>query len=40
MVLAELEQRLLPFCEARYSGAVNITEVVTMPGHAGFAYGL
>ena len=39
MELAELEQRLLPFCEARYSGAVNITEVVTMPGHAGFAYG-
>jgi len=39
MELAELEQRLLPFCEARYSGAVNITEVIIMQGHAGFAYG-
>ncbi|MEC9132371.1 MAG: hypothetical protein VX853_00305, partial [Pseudomonadota bacterium] len=39
MDLAELEQRLLPFCQARYEGSVNITEVVTMPGHAGFAYG-
>ena len=41
MDLAELEQRLLPFCQARYEGSVHgtITEVITMPGHAGFAYG-
>ncbi|GIS19786.1 MAG: hypothetical protein CM15mP120_17020 [Pseudomonadota bacterium] len=31
MDLAELEQRLLPFCQARYEGSVTITEVITMP---------
>ena len=33
MDLAELEQRLLPFCQARYEGSVSVTEVITMPGH-------
>ena len=39
MELEELRARLIPFCEARYSSPVEIQEVITMPGHAGFAYG-
>ena len=39
MELSELRQRLAGFCAAHYSGPSEITEVVVMPGHAGFAYG-
>ena len=39
MELEELRARLKPFCEARYPSPVEIQEVITMPGHAGFAYG-
>ena len=39
MELSELRQRLEGFCAAHYSGPTEITEVVVMPGHAGFAYG-
>jgi aminoglycoside phosphotransferase (APT) family kinase protein len=38
--LAELTDRLALFCAARYDDpGVVVSEVVTMPGHAGFAYG-
>ena len=40
MELAELEQRLIPFCRDRYRDpAARVLEVTKMPGHAGFAYG-
>lgn len=39
MELDELRRRLGPFCQAHYQGDAAVTEVVTMPGHAGFAYG-
>ena len=39
MELAELTERLVPFCEDRYGTSVEIFDVVKMPGHAGFAYG-
>ena len=40
MELAELSERLVRFCAARYDDPdVSVSEVVTMPGHAGFAYG-
>ena len=39
MELSELRQRLEGFCAAHYSGPTEVTEVVVMPGHAGFAYG-
>ena len=40
MELAELAERLVPFCAAEYDDPdVSVSEVVTMPGHAGFAYG-
>jgi len=40
MGLEELEQRLLPFCQAMYETSVErIHSVHAMPGHAGFAYG-
>jgi aminoglycoside phosphotransferase (APT) family kinase protein len=38
--LEELAERLVPFCRDRYGDdGVTVSEVVTMPGHAGFAYG-
>jgi aminoglycoside phosphotransferase (APT) family kinase protein len=38
--LAELEQRLKPFCEHHYDDAeARVSNVFAMPGHAGFAYG-
>ena len=39
MELGKLRQRLEAFCAAHYSGPSEVTEVVVMPGHAGFAYG-
>jgi aminoglycoside phosphotransferase (APT) family kinase protein len=40
MELEELEERLGPFCEAKYRDTgVRVFDVVKMPGHAGFAYG-
>ena len=40
MELNELRDRLPAFCRAKYGVPnVAITEAVTMPGHAGFAYG-
>lgn len=40
MELDDLNERLLPFCQAKYRNAdVEISDVVKMPGHAGFAYG-
>jgi len=40
MQLAELENRLPAFCQAKYGhGNPRLGEVVKMPGHAGFAYG-
>jgi aminoglycoside phosphotransferase (APT) family kinase protein len=39
MELSELEQRLTKFCAAKYDGPSRVHDVVTMPGHAGFAYG-
>ena len=39
MELSELRRRLEGFCAAHYSGLTEITELVVMPGHAGFAYG-
>ena len=39
MELSELRQRLEVFSAAHYNGPTEITEVVVMPGHAGFAYG-
>src|SRR5215213_5212785 len=38
--VAELSERLVPFARAKYDDPdVTVDEVVTMPGHAGFAYG-
>jgi hypothetical protein len=38
--LAELLERLTPFCVDRYgTDDVRVFDVVKMPGHAGFAYG-
>jgi len=40
MELAELTERLGPFCRSRYgTDDLRIFDVVKMPGHAGFAYG-
>ena len=40
MDIHELEERLVPFCEAKYRTTdLDVFDVVTMPGHAGFAYG-
>lgn len=40
MELAELLERLTPFCVDRYgTDDVRVFDVVKMPGHAGFAYG-
>ena len=39
MELNELRQRLDVFCAAHYAEPSEVTEVVVMPGHAGFAYG-
>ena len=39
MDLQELRQRLEHFCGAHYAQPSEVTEVVVMPGHAGFAYG-
>ena len=39
MELDELRQRLTVFCSAHYPEPSEVTEVVVMPGHAGFAYG-
>jgi aminoglycoside phosphotransferase (APT) family kinase protein len=40
MDLAVLSERLVAFCRARYGDPdVAVSDVVTMPGHAGFAYG-
>ena len=39
MELDELRQRLSVFCAAHYPEPSEVTEVVVMPGHAGFAYG-
>lgn len=40
MELAELEQRLGPFVQAKYQDpAATVFDVHMMPGHAGFAYG-
>src|SRR6478609_5315892 len=38
--VAELSERLVPFARAKYDDpAAAVDDVVTMPGHAGFAYG-
>ena len=39
MRVIELEQRLGPFCKAKYGREVRVFDVHTMPGHAGFSYG-
>lgn len=40
MELNELEERLVPFCQDKYSDPdVKVSDVYAMPGHAGFAYG-
>jgi aminoglycoside phosphotransferase (APT) family kinase protein len=40
MDIAELRDRLGPFCQAKYDDpAARVFDVVKMPGHAGFAYG-
>ena len=39
MDLQELEERLGRFVAAKYGEALPIYDVITMPGHAGFAYG-
>ncbi len=40
MELDELEERLGPFCRAKYDDAdARVSEVHKMPGHAGFSYG-
>lgn len=40
MEISELEQRLPPFCRAKYERPdVSVHSVHAMPGHAGFAYG-
>ena len=40
MTLEELENRLLPFCEAHFEATVlKVENVRNMPGHAGFSYG-
>ena len=39
MQVAELEQRLGPFCEAKYGRGARVFDVHAMPGHAGFSYG-
>ena len=39
MDIAELQRRLVPFCQARYQREVRVFDVHTMPGHAGFSYG-
>ena len=40
MELAELEQRLIPFSRAMYGDdSATVSDVIVMPGHAGFAYG-
>lgn len=40
MELEELEKRLVPFCQAHYEDtAVALSDVFSMPGHAGFSYG-
>ena len=40
MELDELEERLGPFCRARYDdSAAQVSGVHKMPGHAGFSYG-
>ncbi|NQV71080.1 MAG: phosphotransferase family protein [Pseudohongiella sp.] len=40
MELEELQQRLTPFCRAKYAdNAVAVSAIFKMPGHAGFAYG-
>ena len=39
MQVAELAERLGPFCRAKYGADVRVFDVSTMPGHAGFSYG-
>ena len=40
MELEELQQRLTPFCRAKYKNdLVTVSDLFKMPGHAGFAYG-
>lgn len=40
METQELAERLAPFCQEKYGDPdARVVEVVTMPGHAGFAYG-
>lgn len=39
MELAELAQRLKPFCRHHYEAEVEVLDVHQMPGHAGFSYG-
>lgn len=40
MELEELQQRLVPFCRAKYADdSITVADVFKMPGHAGFAYG-
>ena len=40
MDLAELERRLIPFSRAMYGDeSATVSDVIVMPGHAGFAYG-
>jgi hypothetical protein len=40
METQELGERLAPFCQEKYGDPdARVVEVVTMPGHAGFAYG-
>ena len=40
MELGELEERLGPFCRAKYKDPdVTLSGVHNMPGHAGFSYG-
>ena len=39
MQVAELAERLGPFCRAKYGADVRVFDVATMPGHAGFSYG-
>ena len=39
MQVSELEQRLGPFCEAKYGRGARVFDVHAMPGHAGFSYG-
>ena len=39
MQVAELTERLGPFCRAKYGADARVFDVATMPGHAGFSYG-